>query len=114
MYDIVDGSLPPREAIVLLKQLPEDSRTVAAMSGGMEHRGWTADRYMRAKLIDAINDNTHAFLMANSRKKPKAPKRVPTPSDKKRRKDDSLSASNPFARQLNAQLNKLKKESTDG
>lgn len=100
---------------MLLKQLPEEARTIAALSGGPQHRGWTLDRYMRAELIDAVHKNTHAFISANSKRKVKEPKNFPTPMDKKRRKEDTLSANNPFARQLNAQLTQLKKkENPDG
>lgn len=94
----------------MIKQLPEDSRTVAEMNGGPEHRGWTLDRYMLAKIIDAINMNTYAFVRTNSKKKPKEPKSVPTPGDKKRRKESTKN--NPFALKMNSLFEELKQKET--
>lgn len=95
----------------MIKQLPEESRTVAAMNGGSEHRGWTIDRYLRAKLIDAINTNTFAFVSANSKRKNiKAPKPVPTPGDKARKQ--AQKESNPFMKKMDTIFDELKSKET--
>ena len=87
----------PRQLLVLIKQLPSDSRTHAALRGGDEFVGWGIDRYILATIVDAINHNTHAIVAANSgKKKPRAPKPHYRPDAAKKRKQ-----SNPFFQQLN-------------
>lgn len=90
----------------MIKQLPEESRMVAAMNGGDEHRGWTVDRYLRAKLIDAINMNTYMFISANSKRKNiKPPEPVRTPGDKARKK--AQREKNPFLMTMDAKFAEL-------
>lgn len=82
------AGLSSRRALALVRQLPPESATVAALRGGAEFRGWGPDRYLMARLIDAVKENTHAFISANSKKKPKAPKPVERPdfhAEQKRR-----------------------------
>lgn len=94
------GGMSPRQVLALIRQLPPESRTVAALRGGDQFRGWGVDRYLLASVIDAINQNTFAFVSANSKRKPKAPEPVSRPTkDGGPRKDD---ASNPFRQRLNA------------
>lgn len=49
------------------------------MRGSPEYRGWDIDRYLLAAVVDAIQQNTHAFVSANSKQKPKPPEPVPRP-----------------------------------
>jgi hypothetical protein len=106
-----DGSLPVREAAVLARQLPLDSRTHAAVQGGSEYRGWTIDTYLLAALVDALNTNTFAFVKANSKKRVKEPRPVPRPGDAERRKREN--ASNPFAQMVASSLDELKTTSAE-
>lgn len=75
-----DSGYSPKQVLSLIQSLPPESRTVAAIRGGPEFLGWGADRYLMAALIDAVNQNTFAFVSANSKKKPKPPQPVPRPS----------------------------------
>ena len=94
------GGHSPRSLIVLIRQLPPESRTVAAMRGGEQFLGWGTDRYLLASAVDAINYNTYAFVAANSKRKPKAPEPVERPSKAHKRGKDN--ATNPFRQQLAA------------
>lgn len=104
-----DGSLTVAEAAILVKKLPHGSRTVAAMQGGEDYWGWTPDRHILASLLDAVNANTFAFVSANSKKKPKAPKPVQRPGDAERKRREK--ENNPFAIMVKKQMDALK--STD-
>lgn len=104
-----DGSLSVWEAALLAKKLPERSRTIAALQGGVEYQGWTLDRHLLASLLDAINSNTFAFVSANSKKKPKPPKPVQRPGDAERKQKEK--ENNPFALMVKKQMDALK--STD-
>lgn len=75
-----DGSgYSPRQLLALITQLPAESRTVAAIRGGEQFRDWDVNTYLLAALVDAVHENTYAFIAANSRRKPKAPKPIPRP-----------------------------------
>jgi hypothetical protein len=66
------SGLSPRRALVLIRQLPIESATVAAMRGGPEFRGWGQDRYLMATLIDAVNNLNYTLTVVNTdSKKPK-------------------------------------------
>lgn len=65
---------------MLIRQLPPDSRTIASLQGGEQFLGWDADRYLLAALVDAVRENTYAFVSANSKKKPKQPEPVTRPN----------------------------------
>lgn len=80
----------PRHLLLLAKQLPLTSATVAAIRGGSQYRGWDAAQYLRAETIDAIRENTYAFIAANSKRKPKAPEPIPRPEMKERKKDNTF------------------------
>lgn len=71
----------PRRVLVLARQLPLESRTVAHLRGGDQYLGWGPDRYLLAALIDAVNATTYAVVAANSPKgkKPRPPEPVPRP-----------------------------------
>jgi len=96
--------LTPKEILVLVRQLPATSRTFSAKQGGPEFRGWDTNSYLLASVIDAINANTHAFVSANSKRKPKRPKQVTTPMDKKRKAEKP----NLFAMTVKNKLDELK------
>jgi hypothetical protein len=96
-----DGSsYSPRTLIVLIKGLPLESATIALMRGSEEFRGWGIDRYQQATLIDAVRENTYAFIAANSKRKPKAPEPIYRPRDKAVKK--ASGQPNLFAQRLTA------------
>ncbi len=74
-----NARLSPRRTLVLLRQLPPESATFAALRGGSEFRGWGPDRYLMAQLVDSVRENTFAFISANSKRKPQAPEPVERP-----------------------------------
>lgn len=76
------------------------------MNGIPEGRGWTVNSYLLASLIDAVNSNTFAFISANAKRKPKAPKPVWTPAAKKAKEE--AKKFNPFAMKVQQELNRLK------
>lgn len=91
----------PRRVLSMIRQLPPESRTVAALRGGDQFYGWGVDRYLLAAQVDAIRENTHAFISANSpKKRPKPPEPVARPSKDSGPPKDS--SSNPFRQQLAA------------
>lgn len=85
--------MSPSQIIVLIRQLPLESRTVAMRRGGEDFYGWGVDRYMFAQLLDAVQMNTHATVQGNSKKRVTAPKPVYRPGKKPR-------VANPFRTQL--------------
>jgi hypothetical protein len=90
------GSHAPAILLVLIKQLPLGSRTVALLRGGEQFIGWDVDRYFLAQLIDSVNRVAYAVVAGNSKRKPKAPK--PTMRPKK----NPTVESNPFRQRLAA------------
>lgn len=97
LVDVVrTGSHNPATLLVLVKQLPLGSRTVAALRGGEQFVGWDVDRYFLAQLIDSVNRVAYTVAAANSKRKPKAPKPTVRPS----RVQKSTAQSNPFRQQL--------------
>ncbi len=97
-----DGSgYSPRQIILLIKGLPLESASVAAMRGGDEFRGWGFDRYLSTSLIDAVRENTFAFVAANSKRKPSPPQPTYRPKDKAQVKR-STGQPNLFAQRLSA------------
>jgi hypothetical protein len=99
LVDIVrTGSHDPATILVLIKQFPLGSRTVAALRGGEQFIGWDVDRYLLAQLIDGVNRVAYTVAAANSKRKPKAPKPTVRPS----RAQKSTGESNPFRQRLNA------------
>lgn len=91
-YDFLDvlrdgSGLTPRLALHLIRQLPVESRTVAALRGGPEFLGWGPDRYILANVFDAIKENTYVTVAANSgRRKPSKPKPMDRPESRLQRK----------------------------
>lgn len=90
-----DG-MSPAHIIVLIRQLPLESRTVGALRGGDEFVGWGTDRYMFAQLLDAVQNTTYAVVASNSKRKPKAPKPFYRP------RKGGRSSNNLFAQKLAA------------
>lgn len=78
------------------------------MQGGAEYIGWTQDRHMSATIIDILNGLTFAFVSANSKKKPKAPKPVWRPGDKERKRKEKQN--NPFGMMVKKQMDALRKQ----
>lgn len=80
---LVPGSgLTSRKALALIRNLPHDSATTAAIQGGDQFRGWDGQMYMLANIVDAIKENTHVFVSANSKRRPQPPKPMPRPTTK--------------------------------
>ncbi len=82
----------PRQILALIRQLPVESRTAAGMRGGEQFRGWGPDRYLAALLVDAVTQNTYAFVAANSTRRPKAPEPVPRPATTTRKRTGAFAA----------------------
>jgi len=100
-----DGSLPVWEAVVLAKQLPHSSRTMACLQGGIEYWGWTFDRHVMVALLDAMTIQNYAFISAHTETKIPKPRPVERPGDEERRRVEAQN--NPFAQMVNHQLKKL-------
>lgn len=80
---LVPGSgLTSRLVLTYLRGLPLGSSFMASVRGGKQFEGWDTQTYMLAHLIDAVRENTYAFICANSKRKPKAPKPVDRPTVK--------------------------------
>lgn len=90
---LVSGSrLSPRTCIALIRQLPDDSATVAELRGGHQFVGWTYDRYLLAQLVDSVRENTWAFIAANSKHRPKKPQPMPRPGKSSAQKQNQFAA----------------------
>lgn len=90
-----DDEYSPAQLIALVRNLPIESRTVAALRGGEQFVGWGVDRYMMAQLIDSVNSTAYAVVASNSKRKPKAPKPVRRP-----KRETQTGANNPFRKAL--------------
>lgn len=83
---LIEGTgLTARMVIALVRNLPVDSATVAVMRGGPEYVGWRTETYLLASVLDAIRENTYAFVSANSKRKPSAPEPTPRPEAKRKK-----------------------------
>lgn len=87
--NLVDALRPgsgysPRQILVLIRQLPIESATIAAMRGSSEFRGWGLDRYTLTNLVDAVRENTYVTLATSgaTKRKPKPPEPSWRPKDK--------------------------------
>lgn len=100
-----DGSLPVWEAVVLAKQLPPTSRTMACLQGGIEYWGWTLDRHVMVSLLDAMQVQNYAFIQAHTKKTLKEPKPIERPGDAELKRQ--AAQNNPFAQMVNHQLKNL-------
>ncbi|GGM64809.1 hypothetical protein GCM10012275_39250 [Longimycelium tulufanense] len=87
----------------MIRQLPPESRTVAALRGGAQFTGWGVDRYLLASAVDAIRETTYAVVAANSQRKPKPPKPVPRPDT-----NPGRSTKNRFVAMAGAQIAAVK------
>lgn len=75
--------LTPRRVLTLIRQLPHDSATVAALRGGAEFRGWTGDRYLLALIADLLQNLVYVQVAkTNPKRKPPKPQPLPRPDDK--------------------------------
>jgi len=106
LLDVLDGTLSVAEAAILTEQLPPSSRTFAARQGGAEYWGWTLDRHLTAALVDAVRENTFAFIQSNTKKKLRNPQPIPRPGDEERKQQEKQN--NPFALMVKAQMSKLR------
>lgn len=100
-----ESHLTPDRALRLIRNLPDESHTVAMRSGGPEFLGWNRTTTVLADVFDAIQGNTHALVLANTdkqgRKKVQEPTPYPRPgADTQSRKGQS----NSFAAMARAKL----------
>lgn len=100
-----DGSLPVWEAVVLAKQLPPTSRTMACLQGGIEYWGWTLDRHVMVSMLEAMRIQNFAFISAHTEKKIQAPTPIARPGDEERRRMEAQN--NPFAQIVKQKLAQL-------
>lgn len=83
---LIPGSgVSPKLILSYIRNMPMASATAAALRGGDQFRGWDIQTYMLANIVDAVQQNTFAFVSANSKKKPKAPEPVERPAQKKQK-----------------------------
>lgn len=110
-----DDPLSPRYVLAHIKYLPIESAYVAERRGGQNFRGWNEERYMQARLIDAIRTLIWVFVLANidpKKPKPKPPDPYPTPDALKPEKPAPKPGS--FAHTTNVLLAKAKKRKEGG
>lgn len=95
-----EGSdLTPKRFLYLVEALPVDSRTTTLVAGQSEGQGWGVTEYLLANVIDAVRENTFAYIQAKSKKKLAPPERFPVPGAKQAKKK-----TNSFVRMAQAQL----------
>jgi len=110
---LVPGSgLSAKKAMALIRNLPMEAATTAALRGGEQFREWDGTMYMLANVVDAIKENTHVFVSANSKRKPPAFKPMPRPETKKAKKRDNQFAV--MARQAYLQQTRARKAPDNG
>lgn len=73
------GELRPREVLTLIAMLPESSRYNAVQMGGMEHYGWTQDRYMGAATYNVLQIILYVFTQSKTKKRIQKPELWPMP-----------------------------------
>lgn len=99
LSDVVAGSVSPKSALAMVRNLPEDSAFVIAVRGGREHTGWDTVAYLLAALIDSVNMTTWAVRAQNAKRPPHKPKPFERPGQRKRtiRTAETLIRNNPRA-----------------
>lgn len=95
-----DSGYSPRQIILLIKGLPLESATMAAIRGSGEFRGWSVDRYLLVRLIDEVQHNTYQLIAANSKKKPTVPEPMYRPKEQAVVSKKGPDKSNPFMQRL--------------
>ncbi|QLF84588.1 tail assembly chaperone [Mycobacterium phage Gail] len=106
-----EAPLSPRYVLALIMQLPTDGAFYASRRGGIQFRGWDADRYALVAAVNALRANNHILTVVNrdpAKPKPKPPEPFPTPDS------DTKSAPKPgsFAHMIVAakRAHRLRKE----
>lgn len=103
--------MSPKMALALIRHLPAESCTVAAIRGGAEYLGWGTDRYMMADMIDILNDINYAIIkvqLGKSYKNP-PPTRMERPGEKQIK-----NKANMFAQIAATKLAQVRKAKLDG
>jgi hypothetical protein len=115
-----ENPLSPRWALLHIQQLPMGSSFVAELRGGPEFRGWDADRYMTARLIDLFGIANYIQILINhdrDKPKPPPPDPYPLPDNVKRSEQNQPGSFGFIARQKIAQARRrqeLKRGGVDG
>ena len=107
--------LSPGWVLCHIDHLTVESATVAEIRGGEQFRGWGADRYMTATLINAVEALRYITVLANSdpkKRKVEPPEPFPIPDGTSKRVRDSKPGS--FAFIANSLMAKRRKQLEGG
>jgi hypothetical protein len=80
--------LEPRKAVFLLATLGEGSVYFASKQGGIEHLGWTRDRYLLQAAVDRLAYLSYVLLKVNGDKHTALPDPLPSPGEKAVRREE--------------------------
>src|SRR5699024_11756089 len=80
------NDLTPKRFLYLVEALPVDSRTTTLVAGQSDGQGWGVTEYLLANVIDAVRENTFAYIQARSERKPARRERRPVPGTKRAKK----------------------------
>lgn len=89
---VPESRLTPRTCVALIKQLPEESATIAELRGGSQFVGWGTDRYLLAQMVDSLRENSWILAAVNSKHKPKRPELLPRPGKSAAKKQNQFAA----------------------
>ena len=85
-------TLSPSEALALVENLPPESMTSSLSRDQPDAFGWGTAEHLLASLIDAVRENTFANMQVRTKKKLKAPERLPVPGRKVEKKPNQFLA----------------------
>lgn len=88
--DLATDTHSPRYLLTLIEQLPPESRTMAALQGGHQFRGWGVSEYIQASLVDAVQENSWITAAASSKSRPPRPKPFYRPASGSRKKSNQF------------------------
>lgn len=85
-------TISPAEVLALVENLPAESMTVSLEQGIPEAVGWGLSEHLLASVVDAVRENTFANMQVRTKKKLKAPDRIPVPGRKVEKKPNKFLA----------------------
>ena len=94
--DVLDPAVTPRRLGVLLERLPPGS-----WPDQHSPASWSAEAYLLAALIDAVQWNTYATLLGKTKARPAKPKAMPRPGQRNRIQGQQMSVAD-LARRMAA------------